>query len=139
MALAQAWIWFVGMLIFSTVLHELGLRGMPRRTMITQASYFQPEWSALLPWVGVGGTLLFVSGILYLLNLFLTVTVSRAPAAAVPGFAAAAAPPEDGPSFLNRLRPWVVTAVILLVIAYGPTLARLITTSQLNAPGFRVW
>ena len=139
MALAQAWIWFVGMLIFSTALHELGLRGMPRRTMISQASYFQPEWSALLPWVGVGGALLFVSGILYLLNLFLTVTVSRAPAAAVPEFAVSASPPEDGPAVLNRLRPWVITAVVFLVVAYGPTLARLVATSQLNAPGFRVW
>ena len=139
MALAQAWIWFVGMLIFSTALHELGLRGMPRRTMISQASYFQPEWSALLPWVGVGGALLFVSGILYLLNLLLTVTVSRAPAPAVPEFAVSASPPEDGPAVLNRLRPWVITAVVFLVVAYGPTLARLVATSQLNAPGFRVW
>jgi cytochrome c oxidase subunit I len=139
MALAQAWMWFVGMLIFSTALHELGLRGMPRRTMISQASYFQPEWSALLPWVGVGGTLLFVSGILYLLNLFLTVTVSRAPAPAVPEFAVSSSPPEDGPAILNRLRPWVITAVVFLVVAYGPTLARLVATSQLNAPGFRVW
>jgi cytochrome c oxidase subunit 1 len=139
MALAQAWMWFVGMLIFSTALHELGLRGMPRRTMISQASYFQPEWSALLPWVGVGGTLLFVSGILYLLNLLLTVTVSRAPAPAVPEFARSASPPEDGPAVLNRLRPWVITAVAFLVIAYGPTLARLVATSRLNAPGFRVW
>jgi cytochrome c oxidase subunit 1 len=139
MALTQAWMWFVGMLIFSTTLHELGLRGMPRRTMISQASYFQPEWSALLPWVGVGGTLLFVSGILYLLNLFLTVTLSRAPAPPVPEFAVSASPPEDGPALLNRLRPWVITAVIFLVVAYGPTLARLVATSRLNAPGFRVW
>ena len=139
MALAQAWMWFVGMLIFSTALHELGLRGMPRRTMISQASYFQPEWSALLPWVGVGGALLFISGILYLLNLVLTVTVSRAPAPAVPEFAVSASPPEDGPAILNRLRPWVITAAVFLVIAYGPTLARLVATSQLNAPGFRVW
>jgi hypothetical protein len=33
------------MLRFSAALHELGLRGMPRRTWIGQASYFQPEWS----------------------------------------------------------------------------------------------
>jgi cytochrome c oxidase subunit 1 len=139
MALAQAWMWFVGMLIFSTALHELGLRGMPRRTMISQASYFQPEWSALMPWVGVGGTLLFVSGILYLLNLFLTVTASRAPAPAVPEFAVSTSPAEDGPAVLNRLRPWVITAVVFLVIAYGPTLARLVATSRLSAPGFRAW
>src|SRR5262249_60803543 len=94
LALVQSWIWFVGMLIFSTVLHELGLRGMPRRTMISQAAYFQPEWKALLPWVGVGGTLLFISGILYLLNLLLTVTVARAPAPGMPEFAQPQSPAE---------------------------------------------
>jgi hypothetical protein len=57
----------------------------------------------------------------------------------VPEFAVAAAPPEDGPAILNRLRPWVITAVVFLVVAYGPTLARLVATSRLNAPGFRVW
>jgi len=139
MALAQSWIWFVGMLIFSTALHELGLRGMPRRTMISQASYFQPEWQTLLPWVGVGGTLLFISGILYLLNLLLTVTVGRTPAPSVPEFTESAAPPEEGPALLNRLRPWVVVAAVLLVIAYGPTLTRLVVTGQFNVPGLRVW
>jgi cytochrome c oxidase subunit 1 len=139
LALGQAWLWFVGMLIFSTALHELGLRGMPRRTMISQAAYFQPEWSRLLPWVGAGGTLLFVSGILYLLNLLLTVTVSRAPVPAAPEFAIPAAPPEDGPAMLDRIRPWLVTAAVMLVIAYGPTLARLVATSRLSAPGLRVW
>ena len=139
MALAQSWIWFVGMLIFSIALHELGLRGMPRRTMISQAAYLQPEWQSLLPWVGVGGTLLFLSGILYLLNLLLTVTAGRVPAPAAPEFAESAAPPEEGVAFLDRLRPWVVFAVVLLVIAYGPTLTRLVATGQFNVPGLRVW
>jgi cytochrome c oxidase subunit I len=139
MALAQCWLWFGGMLIFSSALHQLGLMGMPRRTMISQAAYFQPEWKALLLWVGIGGTVLFISGVLYLLNLALTATVSRAPAAAVPEFAQASAPAVEGPAILNRLRPWVVMAVIFIVVAYGPTLARLIATSRLNAPGFRVW
>jgi cytochrome c oxidase subunit 1 len=87
----------------------------------------------------VGGTLLFISGVLYLLNLLLTVTASRQPAPAVPEFAQAMAPAEEGPAVLDRLRPWVVTAVILIVIAYGPTLARLVAGASFNAPGFRVW
>jgi heme/copper-type cytochrome/quinol oxidase subunit 1 len=71
MALAQSWLWFIGMLMFSIALHQLGLMGAPRRTMISQATYFQPEWKAVLPWVGIGGTLLFISGMLYLVNLAL--------------------------------------------------------------------
>jgi cytochrome c oxidase subunit 1 len=139
MALAQSWLWFIGMLIFSIALHELGLRGMPRRTMISQAPYFQPEWKALLAWVGVGGTLLFISGVLYLLNLLLTVTVSRRPALAMPEFSQPISPAEEGPAVLDRLRPWMIVAVIMIIIAYGPTLARLIAGASLNAPGFRVW
>ena len=139
MALAQSWLWFVGMLIFASTLHQLGLMGMPRRTMISQAAYLQPEWKTLLPLVGVGGTLVFVSGVLYLLNLLLTVTVSRQPAPAVPEFAATVSGPEEGPAVLDRFRPWLVVAVILIAIAYGPTIAHLVMSTQLNAPGFRVW
>ena len=61
--------------------------------------------------------------------------MSRAPAPAVPEFAVASSPPEDGPVILNRLRPWVITAVVFLVVAYGPTLARLVATSRLQRAG----
>jgi len=112
---------------------------MPRRTMISQAAYFQPEWKALLPWVGVGGTLLFLSGVLYLLNLLLTVTMSRRPAPGMPEFAQPQSPAEEGPAVLDRLQPWMVVAVLMIIIAYGPTLARLVGGASFNAPGFRVW
>ena len=92
-----------------------------------------------MPWVGIGGTLLFLSGCLYLLNLLLTVTRSRRTAVAVPAFAESAASADDAPAILARVRPWVVVAIVLLVVAYGPTLTRLIVTSRLNVPGLRVW
>ena len=44
----------------------------------------QPEWKTLLPLVGIGGTLLFVSALLYFLNVVLTVTASRRMAQARP-------------------------------------------------------
>jgi len=30
-------------------------------------------------------------------------------------------------------------AVLMIIIAYGPTLARLVGGASFNAPGFRVW
>jgi cytochrome c oxidase subunit 1 len=39
LALVQAWLWFVGMGIFSHSMHRLGLMGMPRRTKIGSATY----------------------------------------------------------------------------------------------------
>jgi cytochrome c oxidase subunit I len=139
LALAQAWLWFGGMVIFSSTLHELGLQGMPRRTMIGQASYLQTEWKTLLPLVGVGGAVLFLSALLYFMNIVLTVTISRGPAPAALGFADAMSGPEDAPAFLDRWRPWLALAVALIVVAYGPVLWRLAAEVALTSPGMRVW
>ena len=40
---------------------------------------------------------------------------------------------------LDRWRPWVTLAFVLIGIAYGPNLVRLALTTPLDAPGFRVW
>lgn len=139
LALGQVWLWFAGMIIFSNTLHRLGLMGMPRRTMIGAAAYRLPEWQAILPLVGVGGTLLLVSGLLYFLNLILTLVASREPAPAPPEFAEALSGPEHAPAVLDRWRPWLALAAVLILIAYGPTLAQLAASTPLDAPGLRVW
>jgi cytochrome c oxidase subunit I len=139
LALAQVWLWFVGMVIFSNSLHRLGLMGAPRRTMLNAAPYLQSGWKPLLTLVGVGGTLLFASALLYFLNLLLTLLASRTPAPDLPAFAEALSGPEHAPIVLDRWRPWLALAVVLIVVAYGPTLVRLIITTSLQSPGYRVW
>jgi hypothetical protein len=67
------------------------------------------------------------------------VTVSRIPAPAPPAFAETASSPAETPAIFDRLRPWVALAVVMLLVAYGPVLLRLVTTSPMNVPGFRVW
>ncbi len=57
--------------------------------MISAAPYLQPEWQPLRPLVGIGGTLLFMSAMLYFLNLTMTCVASRAPAPDAPAFAEA--------------------------------------------------
>ena len=139
MALIQAWLWFGGMAVFSNALHRLGMLGAPRRTMLGAAPYVQPAWKPILPLVGIGGTVLFVSAILYFVNLALTVWVSRAPAPGFPGFADALSGAEHAPAVLDRWRPWLALAAVLIAMAYGPTLLRLATTTPLTSPGLRVW
>jgi cytochrome c oxidase subunit 1 len=139
LALAQAWSWFVGMAIFSNAQHRLGLMGMPRRTMISAAPYLQSEWQSALAIVGIGGTILFVSAMLYFANMVLTVVASREPAVAEVPFAQALSGPEHAPAIIDRWRPWLVLAVALIAIAYGPTMIRLVTTTPFTTPGFRVW
>jgi cytochrome c oxidase subunit 1 len=139
LALIQVWSWFVGMAIFSNALHRLGLMGMPRRTMIGASVYLQPEWKSALPLVGLGGTILFLSALLYFLNIGLTLAASRKPAPALIPFAEAISGPEHAPAILDRWRPWLACAAVLIVIAYGPTLIRLVATTPFTSPGFRVW
>jgi hypothetical protein len=76
---------------------------------------------------------------LYFLNLILTLVASRAPAPAPPVFAEALSGPDHAPAILDRWRPWITLAFVLIAIAYGPTLLRLAVTTPFNAPGLRVW
>ena len=139
LALVQVWLWVGGMVIFSNALHRLGLMGMPRRTMIGAAAYTQPEWKPVLPLVAAGGTILTLSALIYFANLVLTVLVSRAPHPRGVAFAEAMSGADHAPAIFDRLRPWLVLAVVLIALAYGPSLAHLIATTPFDNAGMRVW
>lgn len=139
LALVQVWLWVLGMALFSSTLHGLGLEGMPRRTMISMAPYMQPVWQKWLPLVGLGGSLMFLSALLYFLNLLLTCLAARQPAPAVPAFAEALSGPEEGPALLDHLRPWLITTGLFIVLAYGHTLFHMVQHASFTAPGLRVW
>ncbi len=139
LALVQVWSWAIGMVVFSNALHRLGMMGMPRRTMIGAAPYVRDEWRAVLPLVAIGGTVLFVSSLLYFLNVALTVWRSRPGHQEDFAFSEYLSGSGQSPELLDRWRPWLALAGVLIVLAYGPTLARLILTTPFNAPGLRVW
>lgn len=139
LALAQAWLWFGGMIVFSNTLHRLGTMGMPRRTMISAVPYMRPEWKALLPLVAIGGTILFISAMLYFLNLAMTAFASKEPAGIKLEFAETAPGHAEAPAVMDRLTPWVTATVVLIVLAYGPTIFRLATSTPFNIQALRVW
>jgi cytochrome c oxidase subunit 1 len=138
-ALAQAWTWFFGMIIFSNTLHRLGLLDMPRRTAIGAAPYILPEWRPLLPLVAIGGTILFISGLLYVINVALSAWATRKATVAVPAFTEASSGPDHAPAILDRWAPWIAVSLLLIVLTYGPVLAHLLASTVANAPGRRVW
>ena len=64
-ALFQGWTWFVGMIIFSNAMHVLGLLGAPRRTPLGEAPYVPESWDGHLMRMSIGGAILLVSVITY--------------------------------------------------------------------------
>ncbi|MEW6402843.1 MAG: b(o/a)3-type cytochrome-c oxidase subunit 1 [Chloroflexota bacterium] len=139
-AVAQTWLWFVGMIIFSNSMHILGLLGAPRRTPLNLAPYIPAEWNSRLFQVGLGGAILFLSGAIYLVVVAATFW-SKQPATEkveVP-VAEALQDPALSPAWLDRWAPWVTATLALIIVAYGPMLFELIKNIALNAPGFRVW
>jgi hypothetical protein len=69
----------------------------------------------------------------------MTVAASRQPVAVeIPGSTAPTVI-EEGPRILDRWWPWLAVAGVLTLLAYGPTIAELVSTTPLNASGYRVW
>lgn len=141
MALWQAWTWFVGMAIFSRGLHWIGLLGAPRRTMLGVAieNYGSGAWKVPTLFVGIGGLILLVSGILFFTVMIMTAFFSKEKAE-VEMPIAEPAHPERIPAWLNNWQPWLIGTIVLILIAYGPMLVQLISQAQFTSPiGFKPW
>jgi cytochrome c oxidase subunit 1 len=141
LAVAQAWLWFIGMLIFSNAMHVVGLLGAPRRTPLGLAPYIPEEWSGHLFRIGLGGAILFIAAYLYITIMIVTVVRKKAPAdeQVVPPVAESIQDPQDTPGWLDRWVVWLVITVALLIIAYGPNLFDQLTNMELTSPGFTPW
>jgi cytochrome c oxidase subunit 1 len=139
-AVAQSWIWFVGMLIFSNAMHVVGLLGAPRRTPLGLAPYIPEEWSGHLLRVGIGGGILFIGGYLFIVIVAKTAFARKAEAAdVVIPVAEAVHDPQETPDWLDKWVPWLIGTVALLLVAYGPQLIDQISNISLTSPGFKVW
>lgn len=138
-AVASSWIYFIGMLIFSNAMHTVGLLGAPRRVPLGLAPYVPSEWSALLWRVGLGGTIMYIGLILYVVVCVMTwLQRKRLPEGEeieVP-IAESIRDPQHTPLWLDRWKPWLTAAIILIVLAYGPQLYEQILTGMNTSPSF---
>jgi Heme/copper-type cytochrome/quinol oxidases, subunit 1 len=134
-ALVQSALWFVGMAIMSRGMSWAGLMGVPRRTALGSAPYVLPEWLTAFNWMAVGGAVLTISGLLFFVVLIMTVLRGqRAEDIEVP--LAEPLQEETIPWYLDRFRPWVIGAAVLVLMAYGPAIAQLVSISNPASPGF---
>ena len=141
LAQVQVWTWFVGMIIFSNAMHVLGLLGAPRRTPLGDAPYVPEEWSGHLLRTSIGGAILLVSVLIYGWVMYKTARGPKVAPEEVPAIPIAESlrDPQLTPVWLDRFKPWLIAAGVLIVVAYGPQLWDQITGIQLNAPGWKPW
>ncbi|WP_254766485.1 b(o/a)3-type cytochrome-c oxidase subunit 1 [Salinilacihabitans rarus] len=140
MGLAQVLLWFVGMTFMSNAMHRAGLLGIPRRTAEPQYSGFEFEAGVgsvaeLDAQIALGGTLLFVSAMLFLANVIATTFGGETAHAVDNALPPALSGPDDSPAVLDNLRLWTAIAVVLVVFAYVFPLASIVDSGGLFGPG----
>ena len=138
-AVIQSWLWFVGMMIFSNAMHVLGLLGAPRRTPLGEAPYIPEEWSGHLLRTSIGGAILFVSAYMFIFNIARTwwskkLIVGPGEEIEIP-VAESVHPVQETPAKLDWWTPWLIGAVALILVAYGPQLIEQIRNIDLSSPG----
>jgi cytochrome c oxidase subunit 1 len=140
LAVIQPYLWFFGMTLMSNAMHRAGIAGVPRRT--AEPQYQNVDFTGVVGGIAemrlqiaVGGTLLFVSLLLFLAVVAATwasrpveqISVNSHVPPALSG-------PENSPVVLDNLKVWFAIAVVLVILAYALPLWGLVSDGILT-PG----
>src|SRR6056297_3030561 len=138
-ALAQVVIWFVGMGLMSNAMHVMGLFGVPRRTAEPQYEGFEfitsfGSITELRLQLAIGGTLLFISTVLFVSNIALSAGAPKLSGLGKP-LSEPLSGAHDSPEILDNLKLWFGIAFVLVVLAYSLPLASIISRGGILGPG----
>jgi cytochrome c oxidase subunit 1 len=140
LAVAQSWIYTIGLLIFARGMISGGLAGMPRRTFMAEATYTGQGWGLAGALTGIGGSIMTLGMLIFFLIMIMTWLVGTrdgAPADIPVSETLAGASPSGWDVRFDRIGLWVLAAILLIALAYGP----FFLTYDLNlvSPGFRLF
>ena len=146
MALASAWTWFIGMMVFALGMHWQGLLAVPRRAHISNLS---EQWAGtyaniITPRIltGISGVILLFAIIMYFTVLFGTLLsnkkLSEANTPKIPFANSVHLRSEGITKLLDSIWAWYALAIFIVIVAYAPTLADMLI-NQIPIPGLRPW
>jgi len=141
LAVAVPYIWMVGIAIFSTGLMRGGLHGEPRRTNMgltylnPESSLYQPEWKLWVMMTAIGGTIMFLAMVIYFAIFFKTL-FGKKTEEEVLEFPVSEAYHDEKPGIFANFKPWVIAAIILIVISYTPVLIDVMRSTAYTAPPY---
>ena len=138
-AVAQAWIYTVGVLVFARGMISGGLEGMPRRTFMAEAAYDKSEWALSGIITGVGGSLMTLGAVLFFVVILGTIFMGRKGEEPkdIPVSETLTAPSTEGwTTKFDNIWFWVIIAIVLILIAYLPFFITYLPPNMVS-PGFR--
>jgi len=136
LAQAQPYLWFAGMLLFSTSYHIAGLRGLPRRVYSASLSGTNgAPWHTLTQIAAVGAVCLFISAWSYVIVVAVTwLSGKKIPAPAFE-FAASLRPPVA--SIWDRYGLWTAIAIMLVLAGYAYPIIHLLMQHRYGSPPYQ--
>jgi cytochrome c oxidase subunit 1 len=136
LARVQPWLWMLGMSLFSTSYHIAGLRGLPRRVYSAALNgEYGAQWHTLTVVAAVGGTILFLSALSFVVVVLATWISRKSVPAAAMEFAVPLKPAAA--SVWDRFGLWTVVAILLVALAYVYPLMTLYLHPRFGSPGFK--
>lgn len=122
------YIWTLGIMVFSTGLFVGGIAGEPRRTNMglsytnPSSPLYQADWTFARTVGAIGGTIMFLAMLLYFVVFFATLLRGRTSEIRLEFPVSEVLHDENVPA-VQSMRPWIVAAIILLIVSYtGPFL-----------------
>jgi len=118
-AVTQAWLWIIGVMIFSRGQMAAGIAGQPRRLYTSAAAYIDEGWEVWNVVAGIGGMIMFTSGVLFFVVMIGTLRNKQRATVDMP-IAECIHDRTETPAWLDRAGLWFAVAVALVAIAYLP-------------------
>jgi cytochrome c oxidase subunit 1 len=138
------YIWMIGVAMFSWGMMRGGLLGMPRRTNMgatyanPDSGLYQPDWMMYVDISVVGGVLMTLAVVIFVGAFFITVFSKSTAAEEDPVITLPLSDPyHDEPAlWLRNFKPWIIVAVILIVLAYTPVLYDVLRSTYSDSPPY---
>jgi cytochrome c oxidase subunit I len=135
LAIAQPYLWFGGMVLFSTAYHIAGLRGLPRRVFSASLTGDFRQWHGLSVIAAAGAVVLFTSALCFVLVSAATWISGAKITAPAFEFATPLRPAVAG--IWDRFGLWTSIAVVIVLAAYAYPIIHLLMHPRFGSPPYQ--
>ena len=138
------YLWVIGMLIFSFGMSWGGLRGEPRRTNLgttylnPDSDFFRSDWVPTTLLALLGGIIMFITGMLFIIIFFGTILGKKKEEGILEIPVSEAYHNEKRVPLFDKFKPWLVTMIVIILLAYIPALLNVNKNSGPGAPRFSI-